>query len=107
MSRQPYRYQTPKSDIATVIDVVAKEITPLPVEVERAVVEAESKGRAEEALAVASALWDDLTALEDTKRKAGRRRTPITESVLIDGQIMGIKGALGRHLNRHRPKGGK
>ncbi len=106
MTRSPrqFRYQAPVVPLKAqeIIDVEAKDVT---VSGDHVIAQAISRGRAEEALAVASALWDDLAALEDTEKKLRRKRTSVTDAVLVTGQIMGVKAALGRHLNRHRAKG--
>jgi hypothetical protein len=107
MTRSPrqFRYQAPVIPLQAekIIDVEAKDVT---VSGESVIAEAAGRGRAEEALAVANDLWADLAALEDTEKKLRRKRTSVTDAVLVTGQIMAIKAALGRHLQRHRTKKG-
>ena len=105
MSKPTYRYQ-PKPPVKlvaeklpTIIDVQATEVATETKE------EARERGRAEEALAVTVQLWDDLMALEDTKRKNYRKRTSGTDHLLLEGQMMGVKSAIQRHLQRHAQQG--
>lgn len=84
----PFRGQT--------LELTATEVSAVMQEVAAA-------ATAEEALAQVGDLWREILALEEEERNQRRRRsrTSSTNLVLIAGQLMALKEALTRHVQRH------